>query len=290
MRNKSNVPAATLKALFGQLFTPQRIGALLRTHGVRRRRPPTVSAFELLGSLIFHVAAGPGKLSAHVKQLTGKVITDGALSQRRALLPVEVFEAMMQAALQPKADPKRHPEAFYRGLRLCGIDGTTFSVTNTPQVKKKMKKAPSRRGRAAFPKVGLAVMGELGLHNPLAAALGAEGEAEMVLAKRVLARQPERSLLISDRDYGVPALWLDLPPEGQRHQLARVKANLKRRLGERLPDGSALIEIGSGPKTRRWREVVARVQRGTSGQFPTVRLWTTLLDWKTYPARELVGL
>jgi hypothetical protein len=70
-----------------------------------------------------------------VKQLTGKVITDGALSQRRALLPVAVFEAMMKAALQPKADPKSHPEAFYHGLRLCGVDGSTFSVTHTPQVK-----------------------------------------------------------------------------------------------------------------------------------------------------------
>jgi hypothetical protein len=45
--------------------------------------------------------------------------------------------------------------------------------------------ARSRRGRAAFPKVGVAVMVELGLHNPLAAALGTKGESEMVLAKRV---------------------------------------------------------------------------------------------------------
>jgi hypothetical protein len=34
-----------------------------------------------------------------------------------------------------------------------------------------MRKARSRRGRAAFPKVGVAVMVELGLHNPLTGAL-----------------------------------------------------------------------------------------------------------------------
>lgn len=275
---------------FGQWCSPQSIEASLRAQGVLRRRPPGVSAFEVIGSLIFHAVAGPGKLSAHVKQLTGKAITDGALSQRRALLPMEVFQQMMETALQPKADPKEHPEAFYRGLRLCGIDGSTFSVTNTPQVKKSMKKARSRRGRAAFPKLGVAVMVELGLHNPLAAALGSEGESEMVLAKRVLALQPELSLMISDRYYGVPALLLDLPTEGQRHQLARVKANLKRQLLEVLPDGSALVEIGSGPKTRPLREILARVQRGAGGRFTTVRLWTTLLDWKAHPAQELVGL
>ena len=37
--------------------------------------------------------------------------------------------------------------------------------------------ARSRRGRAAFPKVGVAVLLELGLPNPLAAALGSQGES-----------------------------------------------------------------------------------------------------------------
>jgi hypothetical protein len=196
---------------------------------------------------------------------------------------------MMSAALKPKANPARHPDAFYHGLRLCGIDGSTFSLTNTPQVKKRMKKARSRRGRAAFPKVGVAVMVELGLHNPLAAALGAQGESEMVLAKRVVASQPEQSLLISDRYYGIPALLVDLPAAGQRHFLVRVKANLKRRLLEVLPDGSALVEIASGEKKRQVRELLARVQRGKGGAFTTVRLWTSLLDWRRYPAQELLA-
>lgn len=290
MQNNTNVPAATFMALFGELFTHQSIGALLRACGVRRRRPPGVSAFELIGSLIFHVVAGPGKFAAHVKQLTGKVITDGALSQRRAVLPVGVFEGMMKAALQPKANPKRHPDAFCQGLRLCGIDGSTFSVTNTPQVKKRMKKARSRRGRAAFSKVGVAVMVELGLHNPLAAALGSAGESEMVLARRVVASQPKESLLMNDRYYGIPALLVDLPAEGERHFLVRVKANLKRTLLKVLPDGSALVEIGSGQKTRRVREILARVQRGAGGPLTTVRLWTSLLDWQRYPAQELLAL
>jgi hypothetical protein len=244
----------------------------------------------LICGLVFHVVAGKGTLAQHVKQLTGKDITDGALAQRRALLPVEIFERMMSAALKPKAEPARHAEAFYHGLRLCGIDGSTFSVTNTPQVKKRMRKARSRRGRAAFPKVGVAVLVELGLHNPLAAALGPNGESEMVLAKRLVSAQPEKSLLISDRYYGTPALLLDLPAEGQRHFLVRVKANLKRRLLEVYPDGSALVEIGSGERTRQVREILGRVQRSGVGAFTTVRLWTSLLDWQRHPARELLAL
>jgi len=289
MRNKTSLRAASFKALFHQVIPRQSIQRLLRVHGPRRRRPPRVGGADLICGLVFHGAAGKGKLAQHVKQISGKDITDGALAQRRALLPLDIFQGMMSAALKPKANPARHPDAFYHGLRLCGIDGSTFSLTNTPQVKQRMKKARSRRGRAAFPKVGVAVMVELGLHNPLAAALGAQGESEMVLAKRVVASQPEQSLLISDRYYGIPALLVDLPAEGQRHFLVRVKANLKRRLLEVLPDGSALVEIASGEKKRQVREILARVQRGKGGAFTTVRLWTSLLDWRRYPAQELLA-
>jgi hypothetical protein len=290
MRNKTVVSAAPFKALFRELFSWQFIYRLLRACGTRRRRPPVVSPFELLCGLVFHVVAGAGTLAEHVKQLTGKDVTDGALAQRRALLPIDVFKGMMDAALKPKADPAQHPEAFYDGLRLCGIDGSQFSVTNTPQVKKRMKKARSRRGRAAFPKVGVAVLVELGLHNPLAAALGPNGESEMVLAKSLVPAQPEKSLLISDRYYGTAAVLIDLPAEGQRHFLVRVKANLKRKLLEVYPDGSALVEIGSGEKTRQVREIVGRVQRGNGGSFTTVRLWTDLLDWRRHPAHQLLAL
>jgi hypothetical protein len=225
-----------------------------------------------------------------VKQLTGKNITDGALAQRRALLPAEVFEALMAGALKPKAERSRHPEAFYHGLRLCGVDGSSFSISNTPQVKKQMRKARSRRGRAAFPKVGAAVMVELGLHNPLAAALGTKGESEMVLAKRILSAQPTKSLLLSDRYYGVARLLVDLSAEEERHFLVRVKSNLKRRLLEVHSDGSALVELGSGKATRKVRELLGRVQRAGHGAVTTVRLWTSLLDWRRHPATELLAL
>ena len=290
MRSKYTVPAASFKALFQELITWSFIYALLRRCGVRRRCPPVVTAVELIQGLVFHVISEAGTLAQQVKQLTGKSITDGALAQRRALLPLEVFEALMGAALKPKADRRRHPEAFYHGLRLCGVDGSLFSVANTPQVKKQMRKARSRRGRAAFPKVGVAVMVELGLHNPLAAALGAKGESEMVLAKRVLSAQPTQSLLLSDRYYGVAQLLVGLPEEGERHFLVRVKSNLRRRLLEVYPDGSALVELRSGKTTRLVREVLGRVRRAGHGAVTTVRLWTSLLDWRRYPATELLAL
>ena len=112
----------------------------------------------------------------------------------------------------------------------------------------------------------------------------------MVLAKQVLSAQPEQSLLINDRYYGTPALLVSLPAAGSRHFLVRVKTNLRRRLLEVYPDGSVLVEIGTGQARRLGRAILGRVQRGGRGAFTTVRLWTSLLDWRRYAAAELLAL
>ena len=65
------------------------------------------------------------------------MISNSALSQRRGNLCWEIFEAILSSALKPRAQAKEHPSAFYAGLRLCGVDGSQFSVANTPQDFKK---------------------------------------------------------------------------------------------------------------------------------------------------------
>ena len=169
-------------------------------------------------------------------------------------------------------------------------------MANTPQVKKSMRKSATRRFKAAFAKVGVAVLVELGVHNPIAAAIGPREESEMVLSRRLLDRLPEKSLFMADRYYGVPVLLIEfreLFPKGEREFLVRVKSNLKRRVLESYPDGSALVEIragqGKNKKTLQVREIVGRVRRG-KGSWSPVRLWTSLLDWKKHPASELLAL
>lgn len=289
MRNVSALPCAVFQDLCSQLLPLRVIRRVLRACSVKRRRPPLIAPHQLVQALIFHAVAGGGTLAQHMKKLTGQQITDGALSQRRARLPWEVFELLMSSALAPKADPKQHPEAFYHGLRLCGLDGSRFSINNTPQVKRQMKKARSRRGRAAFAQLGVAVMVELGLHNPIAATVGMREESEMELARRLLDRLPEQSLLLSDRYYGVPEVLVRLETQGQREFLVRVRENLKPRYLEWYADGSALVEIRAGKNNRLVREIVGQVKH-ERGPVTTVRLWTSLLDWREHPATELLAL
>lgn len=117
-------------------------------------------------------------------------LNDSSCASRRARLPWEVFTELMQRTLRPLARKKRDPGAFWRGLRLLAMDGTQFSVTNTPQIQRTQRKARSRRGRAAFAKLGASVLLEVGLHNPLAAAIGHQGQSEWQLALSLLAQLP----------------------------------------------------------------------------------------------------
>jgi hypothetical protein len=64
----------------------------------------------------------------------------------------------MKAALRPKADEEKHPHAFYKGWRLMAIDGTPFSVSNTPQILASLSKAASRSMKAAFAKLGALIL------------------------------------------------------------------------------------------------------------------------------------
>ena len=95
MRNKASVSSSTFKELF-RLFLPAKvIGHWFKLLGPAKRAPAKISPRELIMALVFHAVAGAGTLAEHVRQLTGKSITDGALSQRRTALPWIIFEMIL---------------------------------------------------------------------------------------------------------------------------------------------------------------------------------------------------
>jgi hypothetical protein len=292
MEINTSLSTSVFKNLFHALLPAKVIRHWFRLIGPALRRPPKITPVELIMGLVFHVVAGAGTLAHHVKSLTGKSVTESAISQRRTHLPWPIFEMILEEALGPRAEKGKHPDAFYHGLRLCGIDGSRFSVANTPQVKESLFKAKSRKFKAAFAKVGVVVLLELGIRNPLAAAIGPRQESEMVLTHQLLDKLPENSLMLGDRLIGVPVLLIgfkDIHSTGQREFLVRVKIGLKRRVLEAYPDGSALVEIRSKKKTLLVREITGQVRKG-KGKWTQVRLWTSLLDWKKHPAGELLAL
>ena len=269
-----------------------------------RGRRPKLAAWKLLASMVYHVMAGAGYLSAHVHQIFGVNIADSSLSERRQRIGLEPFVWLMKHGLRVLADGRVHKASFYKGLRLCGIDGSKWSVTNTPQVLEKMKKSTSRRLQAAFAKIEMCALVELGMHNPLAAEVGLKGEGEWNLASRLLTKLPKRSLLIVDRLYGCGKYLRELVKsctDRDSELLVRARSSNKARVIKKLSDGSAIVVIGEraarrkgasrgGKKGVKVREIRARIRKPGAKAWSDVRLWTTLLDEKAHPAQKLLEL
>ena len=250
--------------------------------------------------LVYHFLSGPGTLAEHVQMLLGVSRAEATLAERRAGLSWALCAELLQACLRPRAQKKKHPQAFWRGWRLLALDGTVFSVSNTPQLTGAFTKVASRRLRAAFAKLNAVVLLEVGLHNPLALALGRHGESEWALALGLLAQLPAGALLLADRLYGCAAALARVQARCTAlgsHYLIRGRKNLKARVLERLADGSTLLEVAvrAPKKPRRTlerllvREVRIRVRRAGRGA-QELRLWTSLLDPKKAPALELAQL
>jgi hypothetical protein len=270
--------------------------------GAGRRRGPAaqVPLPEFLMGLVYHFFSGRGLLSEHLRQLFGLDYSDSAASERRQAMPWEVFARLMRAVLRPLARKKSHPDAFYRGHRLVAIDGVQFSLNNTPAIKRESQKAQSRCGRAAFAKIGASVLLELGLHNPLAAAIGRRQESESSVSRRLLAQLPAGCLLLGDRlhGYGVflAPVW-DRCQEVGSQFLIRVQRRVAAQCVRRLKDGSRIVDVDVRDqrnnhrvlRTLRVREIKVQLQRrGFRPQL--LRLWTSLLQWQQAPALELAQL
>jgi Transposase DDE domain len=266
----------------------------------RRGRKPRVPLDRILQALTFHVTQGTGTLAEHFFELFQEPLADSSWSDRRRRLPWEVFADLMRRALRPIATRRQQPEAFWRGWRLLAIDGTQYSVTNTPQVAGTTRKAMSRRGRAAFAKLGVAVLLELGVHNPLAAGIARAGESELALARRLLAQLPKGALLLADRLYGVPAVIIEVWAACRRvgsQFLFRMPRHLKARVITKLPDGSRRVQLNVREQRRGWpirgsldiREIRVRVGRNGFRRHD-LRLCTSLLDHRMAPALELAQL
>jgi Transposase DDE domain len=273
---------------------------VLPTLPKRRGRRPRVPLAKVLPALVFHFMNAAGTFAQHFTQLFDDSLADSSLSERRTRLPWEVFSELMRLGLRALAQAAAHPEAFWRGWRLVALDGTQFSLTNTPQIKATARKAKSRRGRAAFAKITTGVLLELGLHNPLAAAIGRGGQSEWALALELLARLPARALLLADRLHGCAAFVaaaLGACEKVESHFLIRARTNIRVRTLKRFKDGSRLVRLPVRQKGKprvitRWievREIRVRVQR-PGHRAVELRLWTSLLNPNRAPARELIEL
>jgi hypothetical protein len=292
--------AGFLKSFLG-LIEPGQIDQVARDHHSGRGRPARLKAHQVIMALVYHLLEPQGYFSAHFTRLWNQRVSDATLSKRRRVMGFKVFEELLESVLRPLADAQAQPECFYRGLRLMGIDGTEFSVPNTPTLLGQITKAASRRFESAFGKLGMCVLVELGSHNPVGAAIGEKGSCELALSRQLWTKLPQACLLIADRLYGTAfeiCGLLKLLGTRDSHVLIRMRKNLKTRVLQRFEDGSALVELEVHDRLKprevvgrlRLREIRGRIKKPGATQWSEVRLMTSLLDSRLFAAKELFEL
>jgi hypothetical protein len=214
--------------------------------------------------------------------------------QRLGVAPVR--HLFLQVA-RPLARPET-PGAFYRGLRLMGVDGTVLDVPDS-EANAAVFARPSAgpRGEGAFPQVRKLSLVELGTHVEVALVVRSSAHGEQSLIDGLIRHLKSDMLLLWDRGFFSYELWQRMNSHGVK-VLARVKSQLILRPIRHLSDGSYLAKIykSSYDRTKDRGGIVVRVIRYTLDDPQRVGhgeehvLITNLLNEELYPAKELIIL
>jgi hypothetical protein len=222
-----------------------------------------------------------------------------SLCRARQRLGVAPLRLLFGRLARPLASPAT-PGAFYKGLRLMGLDGTTYTAPDSEANAAAFGYPQGGRGPGAFPQVRKLSLVELGTHAEQALAIKGIKEkdsAEQAMAPGLLRHLSGGMLLLWDRGFLSYNLWQGVLLRGCE-LLARAKARLALRPIELLPDGSYTAKLypSSNDRTHKRWGILVRVIRYTHDDPRRVGcgkehvLLTTLLDADQCPAGELIRL
>lgn len=215
-----------------------------------------------------------------------------SLCEGRKRLGVAPIKMLHERVVRPLATPDT-PGAFYRGLRLMGIDGSVFDAPDS-EANAVFGRASGGRGDGAFPQVRKVSLVELGTHIETAIAIGGWCNSEQELAPQLWDQIPPDSLVLEDRGFFSYNDWKAL--NSRTKLLIRIKSHMVLKPIRRLSDGSYLAKIypASYYRDKDLHGIVVRVIEYTlddpqrTGHGEVHRLMTNLLDEMQYPARELI--
>lgn len=218
------------------------------------------------------------------------------LCEARHRLGVWPLRQLAHQVVQLQATPDT-PGAFYRGMRLMGVDGFVVDLPDTVANAKVFGRPHGGRAAGAFPQARVVSLCELGTHVLWRSLIRPLACGEVTIARYLLDYLVPGMLLLWDRnflsyDLVAQVLWRG----GQL--LGRVKSNMIFHPIKRLPDHSFLAKLYPSPRHRDQDRdgILVRIVEYTfddparPGYGERHRLLTTLLDWKKDPAKTLILL
>src|SRR6185312_13151726 len=290
------------------VFAPGHLGELTRylpfelagdvlemTGAVQRRMRALPSRVGMYFALAMTLFPGIGylrvwdKMTGALEDLGLPRPSEKALRDLRRRLGAAPAKELFETVAVPLASPWTRG-VTWRGLRTVAFDGlNSVHVPDSDRNRSWLGKLKNRLGVAGYPAMRIVALAETGTRGLLGAVIGGQGErAEVPLARKLICRLGEGMLLLADRAYDAADLLTAIAATGA-HFLVRGSASRKPGVGQILPDGSYLSQV-DGLQVR-----IIEADLDVHGADGTrigdsYRLITTLLDWRRYPAGELIRL
>lgn len=221
--------------------------------------------------------------------------TRAAITKARQRIGPRVMSTLFNLLTHPVATPKT-PGAFLNGLRMVGIDGTYVDVPDSPSNARVFGYPGSRSGtRAAFPKLRLVLLVELGTHLIFDALMSPYRLGERGKAKRLLRSVDADMVVLWDGGLHSYDLVQATLAQGS-HFLSRIPAHVKLVVDRELPDGSFLSYLYPPRKLRKkgYQPIAVRVVHYSVKRLDKLtkkpknyRLITDLFDNESSPATLL---
>jgi Transposase DDE domain/Insertion element 4 transposase N-terminal len=220
-----------------------------------------------------------------------------SLCVARQRLGVEPVKHLFGRVVRPLARPET-PGAFYRDMRLMGLDGTVLDVPDSEaNAAAFARPSAGERGDGAFPQVRKLSLVELGTHVEVALVVESISCGEHSMVEALLPHLTPGMLLLLDRGFFSYPQWRGLSELGVK-VLARVTCKLILRPIRSLADGSYIAKIykSSSDRDKDRDGIEVRVIRYTLddprrvGHGEEHVLMTNLFDERLDPATELIVL
>ena len=293
-------------------FPREAVEQVIDAAGAREQRNRMLPAwltvyFVLALALFMDIGAGrvmrrlAGTLAWAVQGITVTIPSEEALSNARARLGAEPLRLLFEKTAGLLA-PAGTPGAFWRGLHLVSLDGTTVDLQDT-EANWEHFGGPSTRDasgtglRGAFPQARLLALAECGTRALVAAVRGSYCQRGEDADQPGCCRACGRGMLVlADRNFAGYELWRD--SRGDRGAAAVAHRGVLQPAGA---SGAGRRDMAVGPEGPprapqagaadiTVRVIEYRLEDDAGQVTETFTLITTLLDPAQAPARELAEL
>jgi hypothetical protein len=262
---------------------------------------------------------------AHVSQLAERSFSDSAYCQARARLPLRVFQVVLRLVTKTLVGRTRK-DGRWRGHRTLILDGSSFSMPDTPELQKKFGQPGNQRKGCGFPVAKILALFHAGTGLLLEIFAAPLRSHEMASVGGVHPVLESNDVLIGDRglcsffhlailaNRGIHAVFrahqkqiVDFTPRrpytrpvDKARSEGRPRSRWVRQLGvtdqvvewfkpRKHPDWMSDQEYAELPESLLLRELRYEI-RGAGSRTRFVTLVTTLLDADAYPLEALAQL